>query len=253
MNGIINNTSMYVPVDPFMHRQRVHKLPLFARAWITGSLVGELVEQHPHDLHLHLQVLDVARRILEQLAEPARLAAAGHQPPQLPHLLHQHPTIFNEMLLARLRHRLAPATPVHPLLGPARSLLRSSVGHSKEGKEAEEERRLVFNGSSHASFAQRNECPHAYIAAIFVVFALCFYRDVSGRTCACRYAQQSCVCSCAGTPHMRMSQASPRTTHRKIYSNGTVPAVGETRPLRHRSAPGSLLRVCSAARARRLA
>lgn len=63
--------------------------------------VGELVEQHPHDLDLHLQVLDVGGRVLEQLAEPARLAA-GHQPPQLPHLLHQNPRFFNNLPLARL-------------------------------------------------------------------------------------------------------------------------------------------------------
>lgn len=85
-----------------------------------SSLVGELVEQHPHHLDLHLQVLDVGRGVLEQLAEPARLAAGRHQPPKLPHLLH-HPGVLQDIPLADRRRRrrpcrrlLAPTISSHP-------------------------------------------------------------------------------------------------------------------------------------------
>ena len=89
-----------------------------ARENSSSSLVGELVEQHPHDLDLHLQALDVGRGVLEQLAEPARLAAGRHQPPQLPHLLHQ-PSVLQDLPLADRRHRrLAPTISSHPPPAP---------------------------------------------------------------------------------------------------------------------------------------
>jgi hypothetical protein len=107
----------------------------------SQSLVGERLEQHPHHLHLHLQVLDVGRGVPEQVAEPARVAGRRHQPPELPHLLHQ-PSVFQNVPLARRRHHgprhLPPVSSSHPRLPLARQHLQFAAGRTGRSMRKEE-------------------------------------------------------------------------------------------------------------------
>jgi hypothetical protein len=120
---------VYVPVDgqilnhAWTHDRRADFISIAykrRRARANSSFIGELVEQHPHDLDLRLQVLDVGRRVLEQLAEPAWLTARWHQPPKLPHLLQQSRVLHHVPLADRRwwrRQRPCGLTPIssHPL------------------------------------------------------------------------------------------------------------------------------------------
>jgi hypothetical protein len=201
----------------------------------SQSLVGERLEQHPHHLHLHLQVLDVGRGVSEQVAEPARLVGRRHQPPELPHLLHQPGLFKNNVPLARRRpHRHTAPVSSHPQLPLAcsttfRLQLAEERDDRRGGNALPRKKRHVtrVGGADRVKSARARICSGN-------LCCLHHGRGSAGersRTCmrehdthSCAGAASRCACTCR-------RREPPTKAAGAAYSNGAVAAVGETRPV----------------------